>query len=281
MLMRLAVLLALCAAAPAAWAGGAYRALLGHGPFPSADEGDRQQAGDLRYMRFVRNRDEPFGSRPDGSGRAGNLVGLSLAESFGGRAGLLADGMALSDQSLGQTFRMSRMDYLLGAAFIDEAWRFQVDREEALPLDQGGPGWRAWDARLSLALGSKGEKPQRGPAKTKTGESRPWRGALTLGWFFHNNTMPTRADGTGLAFLRYAGEFEYRLLSGRLRLSGAADALTDERRRRFAPSGLGLKLGVGVALDRFELFLTRESQDVLDGPGWNAAWLMGTRVSFP
>ena len=274
-----AALLLLCLLPARASAQVPFRPLLGQAPLSPAGEGERAHSGFVDLGGFVGNPPSCFGSRPDGSGQAGDLLRLALADSFGGRAGFLADTLFLTDRGLGHSFRMTQFNYLLGLAFGDESVRLQVDREEDLPLDERGLNYKYWDIRGSL-LFSDGAKTVPGVATMKRTSQTPWRAALTAGYFFKNRDYPARGDLTGLAFLRYAAEGELGLYGGKLKLKGAANFLTDEDRRRYRPASMGLSAGVGTALNGCEIWALREAHEILDGPGYYSAWLFSLRFPF-
>jgi len=256
-----------------------FRPLLGQAPLPKAGEGERAQAGFLDLGRFAGNPPTCFGSRPDGSGQAGELLRLSLDDSFAGHAGFLADTLFLTDRGLGHSFRMTQFNYLLGMAFGEESWRLQVDREEDLPLDRRGLNYKYWDIRGSL-LFSEGEQKVPGVAAVRTTRGTPWRAALTAGYFFKNRDYPARGDLTGLAFFRYAADVELALYAGKLKLKGTADFLTDQNRRHYKPASMGLSAGAGAVLSGYEIWALREVHDILDGPGYYSAWLFALRFPF-
>lgn len=264
----------------ASLAGTPFRPLLGQAPLSKADEGERVEAGFLRYGRFIGSSESPIGSHPDGGGQAGNLYHLGLHDSFGGKAGFVSDNLFLTDRSVGESYRMSQFDYLVGLAFAQEQWRVQVDREEALPLDRKGFGCRYWDIRGTFFISGGEERKAPGVANVRISSPRPWRAAFTIGHFIKNRSAPARGDMTGLAFLRYAAEAEADLYKGKLKLAAAADFLTDKNRRRNVPARLGLSLGIGTELADCELLVSHETDEILDGPGFASAWLLSARYPF-
>jgi hypothetical protein len=221
--------------------------------------------GAFRVGRFVANPAGAVGARPDGSGRAGDLLHLGVRD-FRSEGGLLflADGDLLTDRDEPRAFRVSQLGYLLGAGIGSDSLALQVDREEFLPVDRRGMGYKYWDLRATLPLAAS-------PALSL---------AVSAGWLFKNDGTPARSDLTGAAFLRYAAAGEASLLGGRLKLLVAADALTDEGRRRFSPAGLSLSAGAGAFYGGADLVLSREENFVLDGPGRGGAWLLALRFPF-
>lgn len=274
----------LLAGALALPAGGVpIQKLLGQQPLPKVVKNDRFQEGFVRVGHFLKNDERAVGARPDGSGSAYNLYQIYIVDALKGeKSNFLADMFFLSDHDRGDKFNLSSYDYLLGLAFKGPEWNLQFNREEGMPIDRGGVGFRYWDARLSTSQTTGEQKKSLGRIPIY---ARPKRSPIIakwtamIGYFLHNNTYMARTDGTDPAQLRYQARGELIHASKKIKLVGEADFLTGQH-KAFKP--LSVQVSYGFALSSYgaEVAILREFRENLDGPGFFPSYMLRMTYAF-
>lgn len=239
-------------------------AALAFAAFPR--EAEREQAVEVESQAF-RFTDGFFGAgqyvanrgnaaaRPDGSGAARSRYQLFLRDrASADQVRLLAHGVFLTDRA-GSLFRLASLDYYLGLTrHADSGGWVGVGRGEALPLDRKGLSRRFWDLRVGT---------------TRSGG--PVRSGLYAGWFFKNDGRPARPDHSGEALFKYTG-FLHLSPKGPFRARLEADFLTDERRRRYRPVSVDVRVELAARREGSELAVAWEPWYMLDRRGVAEAW---------
>lgn len=278
-LFLLAVFLASAAgAAPA-------KEVLGQYPLPSGKGIEQFHTGFMRVGHYFKNDRSAASARPDGSGTAYNFYQAFFHDAYkGNKVGFLADFLFLSDQENKNNFKFSQFDYLLGITFRGENWRLQFDREEIKPLDRGGRSFRYWDVRATLPFDTGIRTlPKRGFGRVRAPRGkgpllRRARGALTVGYFLHNNSYPARADLSGLAKLRYHARGDVQF-TGAWRLLGEIDFLTEEY-RALHPVGMSFAYGIGASFKGVDVAFLRKVTEDIDRAGFHPYLLLNLTYTF-
>lgn len=270
--------------APAADAA-PVKEVLGQYPLPSGKGIDQFHTGFMRVGHYFKNDRSAASARPDGTGTAYNSYQAFFHDAYrGNKAGFLADFLFLSDQENKNNFKFAQFNYLLGVTFKGENWRLQFDREEIKPIDRGGRSFRYWDVRATLPFdtGIRRQRKRRANRMYVPAGGKPFlrrvRGALTIGYFLHNNSYPARADLSGLAKLRYHARGDVQF-SGAYRLLGEIDFLTDEH-RSLHPVGMSFSYGIGASFRGVDVAFLRKVTEDIDRAGFHPYLLLNLTYTF-
>lgn len=255
---------------------------LGRQPLP--DGTDRAQAGVLRAGTMVHGPQGGPAARPDGSGKALALYQLSLVDAYRSKGfSIMGDALFLSDRRTSPAWSPTQASWLAGAALENGGLRYEAAREDHRPLDRGGTRAQAWRASLRSAWG--GDAKPRGDARlpagmsyTRASRAPTLEGDWGVDWYFANKTLPARSDRTGMAHLRYSLRGSLTGPKVPWTVVGAAECLTTGS--RWGGAELHSSVGAGWRWKDGLMTLTRESRDVLDGPGYHSWWQAAFSWSF-